>query len=213
LDVCLDEQASIARSFNAAPGVSSVDIYVNDRPRIKNIEYKELTSYFPTRPGPRNTKLYKSGSNDLLLELTNIDIPPGQIITAAIFGGSNNLQYTPIIDDINVRVSPDQVKVRFYNLDASSVAFTLTSSEVSNSLSLASGKGTEYIQVNPGDYRLQIRGTNSVSVSVSFRPGRIYTLYIIGSVDFSSPNYAQANIPQVVLAVDGNTVFSPCVWI
>ena len=213
LDVCLDDQASIARTFNAAPGVLLLDLFVNDRPRVQNVEYKEITSYLPTRPGLRNTKIYDPKTNKLLLEVPNVDIPPGQIITATVFGGLNNLQYMPIIDDINVQVSPDKTKVRFYNLDSSDIGFTLTSPYGSRSMSLAFGQGSEYLQLNPGDYKLQIRATNPVSMNIVFKPGRIYTLYMIPSISPDSPNYYMANIPQVILAVDGNTIFHKCVWI
>jgi hypothetical protein len=212
LDPCLDDQASLARVFNAAPGLSSIDIYVNDISRIRNIEYKEITSYIPTRPGPRNTKVYQSQSNNLLLEVPDIVVPPSQILTVAVFGSSNNLKYMPIIDDINVNVAPDQTKIRFYNLDASDVAFTITSPIGSTSISLASGTGNEYTQINPGEYKLQIRSTATINITLNLKPGRIYTLYIIGSVSPDSPSYAQANIPQVVVTVDGNTLFDKCIW-
>lgn len=213
LNPCLDEQASMARVFNAAPGLSSMDLYINDLPRIWNVEYKEITNYIPTRPGPRNTKLYQAQTNDLLLELPNIDVPPGQIITAAVFGSSNNLQYMPIVDDINETIKPDKTKLRFYNLDTFDVAFSFTSSIGSTSRSLASGIGTEYIQVNPGEYRLQIRSTNPINMTLNLKPGRIYTIYIIGSVSPDSSGYAQLNIPQVILSVDGNTLFNKCIWL
>jgi hypothetical protein len=212
LNPCLDEQASMARVFNAAPGLSSMDLYINDLPRIWNVEYKEISNYIPTRPGPRNTKLYQTQTNDLLLELPNIDVPSGQIITAAVFGSSNNLQYMPIVDDINETIKPDKTKLRFYNLDAFDVAFSFTSSIGSTSRSLASGIGTEYIQVNPGEYRLQIRSTNPINMTLNLKPGRIYTIYIIGSVSPDSPSYSHLNIPQVILSVDGNTLFNKCIW-
>lgn len=213
LDPCLDEQASLARVLNAAPGVSSFDIYVNDVPRIMNIEYKELTNYFPTRPGTRNTKVYESQSNNLLLELTDIDIVPGQILTVAAFGSSDNLQYMPIIDDINENVMPDKTKIRFYNLDSYDISFTLTAPGNSMSSNLSSGNGTKYTEINAGDYRLEIRSTNPININIRLNQGRIYTVYIISSVDPSSSSYNQANIPQVILAVDGNTLFNKCFWL
>jgi len=202
----------MSRLFNAAPGLSSLDLYINDAPRITNIEYKELTNYVPTRTGTRNAKIYESKTNKILLELEGFEIPGGQILTYGLYGSIDNLQYAPIVDDINETIMPDKTKVRFYNLDSTNITYTLTSPNNSSSTALVSGKGTSYFAINPGDYRLEVRSTNPISINIQFNPGRIYTVYIIGSMDPSSPGYAQANIPQVILVVDGNTIFDKCMW-
>lgn len=212
LSPCLDGQTAMVRVFNAAPGVPSIDAYINDVPRMINIEYKEITNYVSTRTGPRNLKLYTSKGHNLLLEFENLDVIGGQILTYALFENQNNLQYVPIIDDINQNVMPDQTKVRFYNLDATSITLSVSPNINAISRDLASGNGTEYIQIDPGDYRLQIRSTNLINININFKPGRIYTVYIIGSVSPNSLQYAQTNIPQVILAVDGNTIFDTCIW-
>jgi hypothetical protein len=213
LTPCLDQQASMIRTFNAIPGLTLLDIYINDVPRFLNVEYKELTDYIPSTPGPRNLKIYESQSNNLLLELENLNIPGGQILTHAIFGSLNNLLYLPVIDDINETVARDQAKVRFYNLDASTITLTLNPTIGLTSRALASGRGTNYIGVNPGNYSLEIRTPSlSISLTINFNQGRIYTVYIIPSVSPDSPNYSVANIPQVILVVDGNTLFHKCIW-
>jgi hypothetical protein len=122
------------------------------------------------------------------------------------------LKFVSIIDDINQDVAHDQTKVRFYNLDSIPVTFSLTPSGGFASRALASGEGTAYLQINPGDYNFQISimSQRPKTIKITFNPGRIYTVYIISSINPDSPNYAQGNIPQVVLIVDGNTLYNKC---
>jgi len=211
LDPCLDKQASMARVFNAVPDLQPIDIYSDEKPRMTNIEYKEITNYMPTRPGPRIVRVYTSKEHKLLLE-TETSVTPGQIMTYTVCGSLNNLQLLPIVDDINVDIMPDRTKLRFFNLDSYSAAITITSPIGSTSLFLDFGNGSNYTEINPGEYKLQVRSTNTVNMSLTLKPGRIYTVYILGSISADSPNYIQANIPQVILSVDGNTLFDKCIW-
>jgi len=149
LNPCIDNQASMVRMFNLVPGIS-IDIYINDSPRVVGLEYGELSDYMPTIIGKRNLKVYQSQTDNLLLELQDFDIPPGQILTYVFFGSPSNVRMLPLLDDINETIAPDRTKVRFYNLDASDAALTITSSIGSTSISLASGNGNNYTQINPG---------------------------------------------------------------
>lgn len=172
----------------------------------------QLTDYIPTVPGNRNVKIYSSQNNTLLLEIPTIEIPFGQIMTGAFYGMPNGLRFLSITDDINETVMPDETKVRFYNLNAYAITFTLTPTVGLESRALASGEGTSYSRINPGEYNLQITFSNQrpKNVKIRFNPGRIYTLYIISSINPSSPDYLQSNIPQIVLVVDGNTLYDKC---
>jgi hypothetical protein len=211
LSQCIDYQASIVRLFDAVPGVV-LSMHINDVPRYRNLTYNQLTNYIPTVPGVRNIKIYNAQTNSILLEIPNFEMPTGQILTGALYGGTNSLKFEAIIDDINEDVAPDQTKVRFYNLDSTPITFTLNPSIGFTSRALASGEGTEYYQVSPGEYSFQISTSNQRprNIKVIFNPGRIYTLYVISSVNPNSLDYAQANIPQIVLMADGNTLYDKC---
>jgi hypothetical protein len=216
LTPCIDNQAAMIRIFNAIPGLTSIDFYLNDVPRILNVEYRELTDYVPTSPGPRNIKVYQSKSDNLLLELENLNLIGGQMITDVYTGSLNNIKFIRIIDDINERVLPDETKIRFYNLDASPITFSINPAIGLASRVLNTGGGTNYTLISPGNYNLEFRSDNqtvSAKTRITLKPGRIYTVYFIGSADPNSPNYAQINIPQVVLVVDGNTFFHKCIWL
>jgi len=122
----------------------------------------------------------------------------------------------PIIDDVDQNVMPDETKIRFYNLDSSNVNFNMSVPSGSISRSLSTGEGTDYTNINPGQHSFQVRSSNEniqpINITIYLKPGRIYTLYITGSVDPNSPSYSQGNIPQVILSVDGNTVLPKCIF-
>jgi Domain of unknown function (DUF4397) len=207
LDACLDHRVSMARTLNAIPELGPIDLYVNNVPFLINLDYMGLSSYRPALTSIDNVRYYPSGNKDnILLELKNYALHGGQIMTFALVDFSKGMEVLAIIDDINERVMPDETKVRIYNLDASDLTFALDNT----SRGLEPGVGTEYFEINPGKYRLEVKTTNQKSMTIDLNPGRIYTIYIVGSINAKSPNYATHNIPQVILATDGNTVFSKC---
>jgi hypothetical protein len=197
----------MGRTLNAIPGSDPIDIYVNEIPFLLNLDYMELSTYRPVLPVTGDVKYYPSGNRDnLLLELKDYLLQGGQIITFALVNFSKGMEVLPIFDDINERVAPDKTKIRIYNLDASNLTFSLGAI----TSSLAPGNGTDYIDINPGRHRLDVQSTNQKTININFNPGRIYTIYIVGSINAESPSYATGNIPQVILAVDGNTIFDKC---
>jgi hypothetical protein len=199
--------------FNLVPGLS-IDVYINDNPRVVGLGSRELGDYMPTILGKRNFKVYQSQTDNLLLEIQDFDIPPGQILTYAFFGSPSNVKMLPLLDDINEDVVRDRTKVRFYNFDSLGVTFSANPSMGFTSRALASGEGTNYIEVNSGNYNLELRPSNQrpKTITITFNPGRLYTVYFFGSVNPDSPNYTQNNILQVALVVDGNTLFNKCVY-
>jgi hypothetical protein len=214
LSPCLDNQAAQVRVLNTVPGLT-VDYYINDVPRITNLKYMELTRYISSRPGPRNLKIYEANTKNLLLEIKDIDIILGQLITDPIYGSKDNLKFVQLIDDINESIMPDETKVRIYNLTSSGVQFTLSSPTTSPmTLALSSGNGTKYTKITPSRHSLKINfaSQNSKTININLKPGRIYTVYIIDNISSDSPNYTQLNIPQVILVVDGNTLFAKCTF-
>jgi len=214
LSPCIDNQAALVRVLNAVPGLA-VDYYINDVPRITNLKYMELTRYISSRPGPRNLKIYEANTKNLLFEIKDIDIILGQLITDPIYGSKDNLKFVQLVDDINERIMPDETKVRLYNLTSSSVQFTLSSPTTSPiALTLSSGNGTKYTEITPGRYSLKINfaNQNTKTININLKPGRIYTVYIIDNISPDTPNYIQLSIPQVMLVVDGNTMFAKCTF-
>jgi hypothetical protein len=215
IEPCTPPEYSFIRGFHSLAEFPPVDVYVNAMLRAKNFKYKDMTPYMPSSFGPYDIQVFLTGTKDKpLVDIKNLQIPTGQIITFAILGSSKELKLLPIIDDINETIMRDETKIRFYNLNGPNIAFTMSMPNGSISSSLNSGNGTGYYKVNHGKHVFEVRSSSQnvkpIITGIDLKPGIIYTLYITGSIDPSSPSYAQLNIPQIVLVVDGNTFLSKC---
>jgi Domain of unknown function (DUF4397) len=215
---CVPPEYSFIRGFHALPELPPVDVYINGMLRARSFEYKDMTPYMPSGFESYDVQFYLVGTKDNpILDIKGFNTERGQILTFAVLGSSSDIKLIPIIDDINETIRPDETKIRFYNLDSSPITFTMSLSNGSISRSLASSEGTDYTLINPGSHRFEVRSSNPairpITMEIDLNPGRIYTLYVTGSVDPASKFYAQGNIPQVILAVDGNTFLYKCVFI
>jgi hypothetical protein len=218
IEPCTPPEYSFIRGFHALPELTPVDVYVNDMLRAKNLGYKDMSPYMPSGLETYNVQIFPTGTKDNpLLDLKGLEVPKGQIVTFIILGSVEDIKVMPIIDDINENIRPDETKIRFYNLDSSPVTFIFSLPNGSLSRTLPFGEGTDYNEVNPGEHRFQVRSTNQtippINITLNLKPGRIYTLYITGSVDPASLGYGQGNIPQIILTVDGNTELKKCIFI
>jgi hypothetical protein len=215
VEPCTPPEYSFIRGFHALPDFPPVDVYLNGMLRAINFKYKDMTPYMPSGFESYNVQFFKTGTKEKpLLDIKNLKTPRGQIVTFAVLGKLSDIKLLPIIDDINETISPDETKIRFYNLDSSPITFNMSLPSGAVSRSLSPGHGTDYNKINPGEHRFEIRlsnlSTKPINIRINLKPGKIYTLYITGSVDPNSPFYAQGNIPQIILAADGNTILSKC---
>ena len=218
INPCTPPQYSFIRGLQGIPELPPVDVYVNGMLRAKNLGYKDLTPYMPSGSEKNDVQIFLAGTKEKpLLDIKELPSQRGQIITFVILGSVEDIKLLPIVDDINEKIMPDETKIRFYNLDSSNISFDMTMANGSISKSLGFAEGTEYTEINPGDHRFEVRSSNPnirpITMNITLKPGRIYTVYITGSVDPHSPKYAQGNIPQIILAVDGNTTLTKCLYI
>lgn len=214
---CVPPEYSFIRGFHALPELPPIDVYINNMLRARNFEYKDMSPYMPSGFESYDVQFFLAGTKENpLLDIKGFKTERGQILTFAILGSSSDIKLLPIVDNINENIRPDETKIRFYNLDSSPITFSMSLNGGSISRALSSGQGTDYTLINPGHHRFEVRSSNPairpISMQVDLKSGRIYTLYITGSVDPASKFYAQGNIPQVILAVDGNTFLDKCVF-
>lgn len=212
---CVTPICALIRGFQSLPELPPVDVYVNDIMVSRNFQYKDMAQYKTSCFEVYNVKIFPTGTKDKpLADINNIKTPVGQILTFAITGSVEDINIIPIIDDINERIRPDETKIRFYNLDNSVISFEMSLPQGSISQSLSYLQSTNYNLINSGRHRFQVSSSNPnvrpIDINIDLKPGRIYTLYITGSMDPNSPGYKTGNIPQIILAVDGNTLYNKC---
>lgn len=213
---CVTRISALIRGFQSIPELPPVDVYVNDILTVRNFQFKDMSQYKTQCFETQNVKIFPTGTTDTpLAVIENIPVPLGQILTFTITGSIKDIDIVPIIDDINERIRPDQTKIRFYNLDNSDISFEMSLPQGSISQTLSYNQGTNYDLINSGTHRFQLKSSNKnirpIDIRIELKSGRIYTLYITGSMDPNSPLYSAGNIPQIILAVDGNTLYGKCI--
>lgn len=211
---CVSSDFSLVRVFHASPDAPTVDVYIDQFPIAKNLDYKNFSYYVPVPVGNYDVEVYPAGDeNDPVLSI-NIDVPGGQIITVAATGNLDDLTLLPIIDDATQMVNEGEAKVRFYHLspDAPEVYITANGNELFENISFR--EGSEYADVPSGSYNIQAYpiGANEAALSstININEDKIYTIYAIGSADSNSEAYLAGNELEVIQSVDGNTFVKQC---
>jgi len=209
---CLPPGFSFLRVAHILPQLGLVNVYLNDRIVIR-ANYMDFSPYFPVLPGIYDFKFYSVLDNTLLFEINDLEVPPNQLSTLVVTGSLENLQVLQVIDDINENVELDETKIRIYNLTLGKIAYGISSSSYNNAGELLHGSGTDYLDIPPGESRLQVQlpNGNTQALNLSLKPGRIYTVYIAESLDPTSPLYMLGNILQFIQVVDGNTILNKCI--
>jgi hypothetical protein len=218
VEPCTPPEYSFIRGFHSLPELPPVDVYINNMLRARDFKYKDLSPYMPSGFESYDVQVFLAGTKEKpLLDVKELKTPRGQIVTFVLLGSVEDIRLVPIIDDINEPIMPDETKIRFYNLDSSPISYSMALPTGSISRSLNFGEGTEYNEINPGQHKFEVRSNNPnikpISITLNLKPGKIYTLYITGSIDPNSQSYAQGNIPQIILAVDGNTILGKCLFL
>lgn len=196
-------QYSYIRVFHASPNAPAVDVYVNNKPIVKNLPYQGFSNYTPVAPGKYNVKVFPAGKQDTPVINTDVDVPAKSIITAAAIGTLPNISLLPILEPTFTR-TPGRAYVRFAHLspNAPNVDVTLPNGAKVFS-NVPYKKVTDYISVQPGTYAFNVNvsenGQRVLYVpNVRLLPNRIYTIYAIGLVGQNPPL-------KVVIPLDGNT--------
>lgn len=191
------------RFFNASTGANDVDIYVNGRKVASNLSYQEFTEYMKVFPGYYRVAVFAAGTKTNPLTVTNINIAPNRIYTAAVIGLRNNVSLELINDNRRVfggesayvrlvQLSPNAPRMDAY-WDDSLILEDINFKEVSR-----------YFAATPGEHNLKLREYISGNViledpSIVLEGGKAYTIYIVGDM------YTDRRGLQVVIPLEGTT--------
>ncbi|MGB7605150.1 MAG: DUF4397 domain-containing protein [Lutisporaceae bacterium] len=75
------------RFVHLSPDAPNVDITLPDGTKLFNdIEYKEIASYIPIKPGKYELQARTFGTNNVILTVPNINFKPGKIYTVYLVG-------------------------------------------------------------------------------------------------------------------------------
>lgn len=177
-----------------------IDVYVNNNPVIRGLKYKESSQYLPVMPGAYNVKVFPAGQQMNPVINTNITVGPMAAYTVAAIGELPNISLMPIVDPNKPPKNPNMSYVRFAHLSPNAPAVDITLPDGTKLFSNTEyTEYTDYIEVNPGMYTLQVRAAGSEDVvltvpNVQVNPGLYQTIYAVGLVGDNPPLEALAFI-------------------
>ncbi|WP_125152398.1 DUF4397 domain-containing protein [Clostridium rectalis] len=196
-------QISYLRLLHASPDAPKVDVYLNNKILVKNLEYKDFTDYFAMQPGYYVLKVYPSGSTSVPVIDTNIFISNNQILTGAILNFLKELYFKPIEDTVMSPIK-DKVMLRFAHLSPNTRSVNVS---IANSgiifTDISFSEVTQYEAIDPGIYGIQVRGSNTddvllLSPNIILKGNNFYTIYLVGLSNSNPPL-------QLLVPLDGNS--------
>lgn len=191
------------RMFHASPDTPPIDIYVNNRLVAPYLPYREFTQYIPLQNGIYNIKLFPAGTTRNPLINTNVNIPANTILTIAVINKLKDIAlYT--IEDTPMNIPQGKVKLRFVHLSPNTSKLDVKLSDRTILFKDIEYKDvTEYLNINPGNYIIEIYGSESERrilyvPNIRLKPNRFYTIYAVGLLGERPPL-------QVLIPLDGNS--------
>ena len=195
----IKKNSSLLRVFHAAPDVGNVDVYVNNQKVFSNLAFGDFTKYVYLDEGQYNVSVYPAGKKDNPAINQIVDVPSQQMFTIAATGNANDLGLLVIPDKLSKSPSQSYSSVRIIHLspNAPGVDVSVDGDIIFENIEFR--EGTDYVDLNPGTYNVNILLNSDKSVALSLKvtlnPNKIYTIYVIGN----PPNL------QAIQVVDGNT--------
>ena len=195
----IKNNSSLVRVFHAAPQAPNVDVYVNDQMVFSNLAFGDFTRYVYLDEGEYNVSVYLAGQKDRPVINQMVDVSSQQIFTIAATGNLDNLGLLVIPDKVSKSPSQNYSSVRVIHLSPNAPGVDILVDGDTLFEDVAYGEGTDYVDLNPGTYNVNVVLNTDKSVvlplKVTLNPDKIYTIYIIGN----PPTL------QSVQVVDGNT--------
>ncbi|WP_347550895.1 DUF4397 domain-containing protein [Pseudalkalibacillus hwajinpoensis] len=184
------QQSNVAnvRVVHASPDAPSVDIYVDGKPAFKGASFKDVTDYEGLAPGEKKVQVFPSSANGKgkpVLE-QKLTVAAGKDYTVAAIGKLANLSLLALEDQ---KGSGDNANIRAVHAspDAPPVDIAVKDGDalIKN---LAFTQSSDYQEVAPGSYNLEVRPTGSEESvldlpNLPVEGGVNYTAFAIGFLE------------------------------
>ena len=188
------------RVLHASPNAPAVDVYANDNIIVKNLPYKEVSSYIPVPSGNYNIKVYPTGTKSNPVIDTNVYIPEKSFYTIAAIGELPDISLYPIQEPVSANKS-NMACVRFIHLSPNAPAVDVKLPDNSIVFNNVPYKGiANFTCVPPGTYTFKVTPTRTDDVvltvpDVMLHPNTFYTIYAVGLVG-ETPSLEALLVPE-----------------
>jgi hypothetical protein len=172
------------RVVHAAPGLTNVDIYVNDVLFFDNTFFGYISPYVPVDPGDRTLRVRPADTSGDFPSLIEINAPYGEDrdYTLIVAGKLEDLEYWRLDDD-NKFPGETTARVRFVHASADSPTTEFCLGEVCHILAFKQDTG--YFRLDPGTYIPAVRINNTGSNFINTPPlllknDSVHTIVMMG---------------------------------
>ncbi|MGL5316038.1 MAG: DUF4397 domain-containing protein [Peptostreptococcaceae bacterium] len=189
---------SLIRVLHAVPGGDAVDIYLNDKPFYKGIDFTEFTPYIYVPQGKYILTIYRENTLDDPIVNEEIEVSNGGLSTIAIINDGDVIKALPIEEDKEI-AEGNNSKIRFVHLVPNGREVNIIIDNIPEFKNIEFKDITEYMIVPPKEYVVDVAVSQNDQIiksdKVNVNPNRIYTFYAIGN----APNF------DIIQSVDGAT--------
>lgn len=211
---CIAYNTSIFRVFNALPSDAKLNVYLDNELLATELEYKQFSFYIPILEAEtHNIKVFVSGKNNTPIIDTQIQIYQARIETLAIVGNLQNPSILRISGEPRQEPYIDKSVIRYANLSNSDVVINVISNnKIIQSGPLNINEYNKYSLLNLGVYKFEFinqKDNFKTSVDTILKPTRVYTFYLVGTLDSNSPMYLSYPL-ELVISVDIATILKQC---
>lgn len=177
---------SFVRVLHAVPGAPAVDVWIDGGLVIENLSFGEISDYLSMPSGSYDVEVFETGTTTTpIIDAPGVVFASGQDYTiAARLDGTDAVP--EIYEDNNTLPADGKVHVRFIHLspDAPAVDVAVTGGP-DLFTNVAYADSTEYLEVDPGTYDLEVRqaGTSIVALplpGISLQSDTVYTVFAVG---------------------------------
>lgn len=189
---------SLIRVFHAVPGGDTVDVYLNDKPFYKDLDFTTFSPYIYVTEGKYTLSVYAEDTLDKPIVSQEIEVNNDELVTIAITSNGDGLKILPIKEDKELAPGNNS-KFRFVHLVPNGREVDILIDDVPEFTNINFMGVTDYKEVTPKEYAIDVAVSQNKQIinsdKINVKPNRIYTFYAVGN----APNF------DVIQSVDGAT--------
>ena len=171
---------------HAAPDAPAVDLLLDGNMLANNLTFPNHTAYLPIAAGTHNVKAVATGTTTTVLD-ASVPVTAQTNYTVFANGTTPGIELLVTTDDLTTPAT-GKANVRFVHLspDAAAVDVAIAGGAILFS-NQAFRQFTAFTPVDAGTVSLEVRQAGTATMlftvpSVTFQPGKIYTLFAKGTV-------------------------------
>lgn len=180
------ENDAMVRIVHASPDAPAVDVVVDGKTVVEGAEFKAATDYMMVPAGDHKVEIFAAGTVADREPVISADltVEAGMAYTAAAINKLDSLELKVLNDDNMVTEGKAKVRVVHFSPDAPAVDAAVKGGDVL--FPGAEFKGvTDYIEVDPGSYDLEVRGAGTEDVvldlaGTELKANAAYTVIAVG---------------------------------